>query len=77
MKKIKTLTDLRKELQLERYDRPRTKVFVALPNGAVWTVTGIELATDAGVDAGKMSVFLTVDDVIADDDDETVVSGNV
>ena len=67
MHKIKTLTDLRKELQLERYDRPRTKVFVTLPNGAVWMVIGIELATDPGVAAGKLAAFISVEN---DDDDD-------
>ncbi len=59
MHKIRTLTDLRKLLQLERFDRKNTKVYIKLPTGVASALTGVELDVD-GTDAGKMAVYFTV-----------------
>ncbi len=61
MHKIRTLTDLRKQLQLERYDRKNTKVYVRIDDSVV-PITGVELGTEGGDYGGRMAVYFTVED---------------
>ncbi len=60
MHKIRTLTDLRKLMLLERFDRKNTRVFVKLPTGTTFPLTGVELDADETA-AGKIAVYFTVE----------------
>ncbi len=60
MHKIRTLTDLRKLMLMERFDRKNTRVFVKIDDSVI-PITGVELDVD-GTDAGKMAVYFIVDD---------------